>query len=342
MMTNPNQPSETYAPDRSRVGVALTTHRLLVPVDFSEHSRRALQLATWIAGSVGAEVHVLHVLQIPEMFGVETSHAIGFERRALTTLMVHSAKSQLDAFVADAKRDGALVTRSFTALGRPSRAIVETARLEGYELIVMGTHGRTGFSHLMLGSVAERVVRAASCPTLTVRDVPSWARKFGRILVPVDYSDTSMSVLVWADAFAREFGAYLDVVHIWDRPLFVPGRVMVREQGGGTRSLSELIREGAEREMREFLVRFRERTTGADRDLPRYRLLSGEPAATLLADLAKGSHDLVVLGTRGHSGLEHLLLGSVAEKLVRLAPVPVLVVPPAARARNTSTQETRS
>jgi nucleotide-binding universal stress UspA family protein len=341
-MTNPIQPIETYAQDGSRLGVALTAHRLLVPVDFSEYSRRALQLATWIAGNVGAEIHVLHVLQVPEVFGAETSHAIGFERRALATLMVHSAKTQLDAFVADAKRDGALVTRAFTAMGRPSRTIVETARLEDYDLIVMGTHGRTGFSRLMLGSVAERVVRAASCPTLTVRDVPSWAQKFGRILVPVDYSDTSMSALAWADAFARKFGADLDVVHIWDRPLFVPGRVMVHEQSGGTRSLGELIREGAEREMREFLVKSRERTTGADLDLPRYRLLSGEPASTLLEDLGKGLHDLVVLGTRGHTGLDHLLLGSVAEKLVRLAPVPVLVVPSAARARKTSTQETRS
>jgi len=141
------------------------------------------------------------------------------------------------------------------------------------------------------------------------------------ILVPVDYSEASGRALDYARFLAQPFGATVDVVHVWDRPSFVAGDVNV-EAGGKRRSLGELVRENSENEMLQFL----ERHPGPGGELPRHRLLSGEPAAALVAELERGAHDLVVLGTRGHTGLKHLLLGSVAEKLVRHSPVPVITV----------------
>jgi nucleotide-binding universal stress UspA family protein len=147
---------------------------------------------------------------------------------------------------------------------------------------------------------------------------------FRRILVPVDYSEHSKASLRFAADLAQTLGSTLDVVHVWDRPTYVSDAVMVRRPGQEHCSLADLIRDNAERDMTEFL---------ASVALPptlslTQRLLSGEPASTLVSELKQGGHDLIVLGTHGRTGLSHMLLGSVTEKLIRLSPVPVLTYPP--------------
>jgi len=144
-----------------------------------------------------------------------------------------------------------------------------------------------------------------------------------RIMVPIDYSDNSKAALAYGAELALGFGASLDVVHVWDRPTYLTDAVMVQRPGEAHKPIGELIRENADRDMTEFLSEVSLPTTlSVSR-----RLVSGEPASALLAELKKGEHDLVVLSTHGRTGLAHLLLGSIAEKLVRLSPVPVLTVP---------------
>lgn len=146
-----------------------------------------------------------------------------------------------------------------------------------------------------------------------------------RILVPVDYSACSRAALEFATEFATATGASLDVVHVWDKPTYVSDAILVRQDGAAPRSLVEIVRDNAERDMSEFLA-----SAGmADSPFLTRRLISGEPASKLLEELARGEHDLVIVGTHGRTGFSHFLLGSVAEKLVRLSPVPVLVVPKA-------------
>ena len=144
-----------------------------------------------------------------------------------------------------------------------------------------------------------------------------------RIMIPIDYSENSRAALAYGAELALGFGASLDIVHVWDRPTYLTDAVMVQHPGEAHKPIGELIRENAQRDMAEFL---------AEVSLPAgvsssSRLVSGEPASALLAELKKGEHDLVVLSTHGRTGLAHLLLGSIAEKLVRLSPVPVLTVP---------------
>jgi universal stress protein A len=143
-----------------------------------------------------------------------------------------------------------------------------------------------------------------------------------RILVPVDYSEGSGTALAYAATLAEELGASLDIVHVWDRPAYVPDSVLVGP-AGEKRPLTELIRENADAEMKSFVARAK---LPAEIEVET-RLLSGNPAARILEELALGKHELLVVGTHGRTGLRHMLLGSVAEKLVRLAPVPVLTVP---------------
>lgn len=147
---------------------------------------------------------------------------------------------------------------------------------------------------------------------------------FRRILVPVDYSEHSMASLRFAGELAAALGSTLDVVHVWDKPTYVSDTVMVRRADQDHCSLTELIRENAEREMTEFLANVALPATLASTR----RLLSGEPASTLVNELKNGGHDLVIVGTHGRTGLLHVLLGSVAERLIRLSPVPVLTCPP--------------
>jgi len=144
-----------------------------------------------------------------------------------------------------------------------------------------------------------------------------------RILVPVDYSPCSRLALRFATELAQRFGAALDVVHVWDRPSYISDVVMTRSDPLSPKSLIVLIQENAQRDLDEFLK---------STELPAgsaliSRLITGDPASALLHELKTGGYDLVVLGTHGRTGLSHVLLGSVAEKLVRLSPVPVLTVP---------------
>ncbi|HEX6277084.1 MAG TPA: universal stress protein [Polyangiaceae bacterium] len=145
-----------------------------------------------------------------------------------------------------------------------------------------------------------------------------------KILVPVDYSECSRAALAKATEFAESFGAKLDVVHVWDRPTYVSDSLMVASPSGEKRSLIEMIRENAAQEMVDFIRTVKVPATVA----LSHRLLSGEPVSTLLRDLKEHQHDLVVVGTHGRTGLTHVLVGSVAERLVRSSPVPVVTVPP--------------
>jgi len=144
-----------------------------------------------------------------------------------------------------------------------------------------------------------------------------------RILLPVDYSSCSRAALSFALDLAQKYQAALDVVHVWDRPAYMTDAVMMSAEAVPAHSLFHLIEANAQRDLNEFLQGVR-LPAG---DALSGRLLDGDPASALLHELKRGKHDLVVVGTHGRTGLSHLMLGSVSEKLARLAPVPVVTVP---------------
>jgi nucleotide-binding universal stress UspA family protein len=143
------------------------------------------------------------------------------------------------------------------------------------------------------------------------------------ILVPVDYSPCSRAALRFAVELAQRFEATLDIVHCWDRPSYVSDVSMTTTEPMSGKSLIRLIQENARHDLDEFL-RSAELPEGVTLT---GRLVPGDPASTLIHELKERKHDMVVVGTHGRTGLSHLLLGSVAEKLVRLSPVPVMTVP---------------
>jgi nucleotide-binding universal stress UspA family protein len=138
--------------------------KILMPTDFSPTSQRAFEYAAAMAQRFGASLHVLHVVAYPmEVAGWPEAYWI--ELTGLRQRLREDAEKQIAALAASVK---GIATTTEVVDGNPARMITKAAKDRGCQLIVMGTHGHGGVAHLLLGSVAERVVRTAPCPVLTV------------------------------------------------------------------------------------------------------------------------------------------------------------------------------
>jgi nucleotide-binding universal stress UspA family protein len=139
---------------------------ILAPTDFSEYSKQAVTSAFELAQKFGAKLTILHVIELPP-YPIE-----GYVPPSLSATFMddleRQAAADLAQLVPDAEAANVEVARVI-GVGTPYRKIIETAEAEQVDLIVMATAGRTGFSHLVMGSIAERVVRTATCPVLTIR-----------------------------------------------------------------------------------------------------------------------------------------------------------------------------
>ncbi len=141
--------------------------RILVPTDFSETANVALWYARELAQSLGASIHLLHV--VPEMFGPgRTGHGFVPDLNRYAETIRQQAAARLTTVLTASERDE-LHAQFATRIGAPFVEIVRYAKEQEIDLIVMGTHGRGPVAHMLMGSVAERVVRKAPCPVLTVR-----------------------------------------------------------------------------------------------------------------------------------------------------------------------------
>lgn len=150
-----------------------TIRRILVPVDFSDGAQPALALAATMARTFGASIELLHIWQPPSLIPLTTvivptspeAQPLNVEELARST-----AGAQMKELATRLREQGVKQVQSRVGIGSPAHEIVELAELGHFDLIVMGTHGRTGFAHAVLGSVAEKVVRRAKCPVLTARE----------------------------------------------------------------------------------------------------------------------------------------------------------------------------
>lgn len=142
--------------------------RILVPIDFSPDSLHAVTYGGDLAKRLGAELVILHVVDQTYLAGTRELYFANPEFAKILDEQWRIANAQLDRAGADLQKHGHRC-RTLMQRGVPAQVIVDTANDEGTDLIVMGTHGRTGLAHMLIGSVAERVVRSAHCPVLTLR-----------------------------------------------------------------------------------------------------------------------------------------------------------------------------
>ena len=145
--------------------------RILVPTDFSDTSDSALDYARKIAERFGSSLHLLHVVEGPFAAGPAGAELYIPEAPAVQAAQFEEARIRLQVRLHTGEGREPRETSEIVT-GACARAILDVARDRGFDLIVMGTHGRSGVAHLLLGSVAEKVVRDAACPVLTVHEAP--------------------------------------------------------------------------------------------------------------------------------------------------------------------------
>jgi nucleotide-binding universal stress UspA family protein len=153
--------------------------RILVPVDFSKPSLAALDYAITFVQPLEAELVLLHVVEPFYFSGVNGMYGVGFDTGAVSAELERSAHQQL-ARLATRLRSRRVPVRTLVEIGPAAQMIADCATKLRADMIIMATHGRTGFSHLLLGSVAERVVRSAPCAVLTLRPPAPPARRAAR------------------------------------------------------------------------------------------------------------------------------------------------------------------
>ncbi|MGH8094079.1 MAG: universal stress protein [Chthoniobacterales bacterium] len=292
---------------------------VLVPIDFSKLSGPAIEIAKDLARRFDASIHLVHVhefyyspgLLAPVPLSVMTYRDDAATRRARRLRML-------------AKKNGLAPENCHFMAGAPTfQEICKLAGQIGADLIVMPTHGYTGITRFFGGSTAERIVQHSPCPVLVRREAressAAQRRGFDHILVPVDFSQPSFQALEYAIELAERMASRLTIFHA------VPLADAFTADGFAMYDLSaleEAARRDAEDQMQRFvgLAKFCR--------VPFETVITVAPAVSEICAFAEKSNvDLIITATHGRTGLKHLLMGSVAENLVRHASRPVLVVP---------------
>ena len=291
-------------------------NRILIATDFSTCARRAVEYGICVARAWSAHVDLLYVVELLRGLEVDGPFA-----DPLVEMRRKEAEQFLGDLAARVKQEGLDVDWHLRE-GIPSEQIGQTALEQRADLVVVGTHGRTGLDHIMLGSTAERVIKQAPCPTLTVRVAPIHGEKdvdvppsIRHVLVPVDFSSPSLDALEYAIQVVDRFGAGLTIVHVLE-PIYFDlelglGRI---EQEVQKRTHWEAQLDGLAQ-----VVRGRGLAAGSI-------VLGGIPSESIMTYARGQSCDLIVMGTHGRRGLTRLRYGSVAESVLRQAPCPVLTV----------------
>jgi nucleotide-binding universal stress UspA family protein len=279
--------------------------RILLATDFSKEAERAQQAAVFLAKACGAEMDVLSVLECPP--GMDVEYQVN--KLYMDQLRGETGK-RMDGFLGDVRAKGLTVTGTLLE-GMPIRRINETAGMRHAGMIVVGTRGRSGLAHVLLGSTAEGVVRGAPCPVLTVRTEGA-DRPFGiaRILVPIDFNDCSLEALEYAVQVAGEVGSAVTILHVLEPSSY---------NLDFTIGTGKKLKEAAGMQVASYA------TLLNSRGIKTTPIVHGGLPNEIILNYAREA-DLIVMGTHGRKGFSHLVSGSVAEAVIRQAPCPVLTV----------------
>lgn len=296
----------------SFVNVNVDFKKILIPVDFSEHSQYAAQQALSFAGVCRAEACFLHVGETAKQ-----------------------SAARLCQFVKDLQYDTALPIKRFVAQGTPDNVILSTAQKLDADAILMGHRGLSGLKHMMNGSVAEKVLREAACPVMVIKKQK--AKKFGayvlpqlrniagafqadKILVPVDFSPASKQAFHYAVHLASCYNSTIYTLTVFDKKY--------KELGEDRKKHTAVIVHGRKIQLWKAFPDLLKSTPGYSHEQTRVKriLLDGDPFSKIESLVTKKEIDIVIMGTNGRTGLEHFLIGSVAEKAIRSIQCPVMTI----------------
>ncbi len=294
---------------------------IVVGVDFSTHSEAAVTQAVDLARLHGAKLILAHAGVVPEPavdVSAELSRAAGEWQQVLRDDLEEKRRALASL---RERYEGQGVTVSHVVVDDlPDAALVKAAEEFGADLVVVGSRGHTGMSRLLLGSVAERVVRHADAHVMVARPGTSARGGFRRVLVPTDFSDIAdRAFAVAAEMLAP--GGVIEAVHCWQLPPVASGHTIPPL---GTSALDHLrgdIERRVDGVAERALAPHRERGLQIE-----FKSIEGTPTTAIVEAADASEADAIVMGSHGRRGLGRFFLGSVAETTVRYAQKSVVVV----------------
>lgn len=283
---------------------------ILVPIDFSDLSLRALPVAVKVAELLGAKVTPLHVnipiTEIDEPFAAHIRY--DFDK------MQEDSRIQLDKLAAE-RIPGHLLNPGLVVFGNPAQSIVDAAK--GMEMIVMSTHGRTGFTRFLLGSVAEKVLRLSQTPVMVVEEA-SDVDNFSSILVTTDFSNNARAAYPYAVKFAKRTNARVELLHVLSYGQF--------DRDETDEFIEDL------REERLKLIKSEYFHEIGDRVTTTVLTTEASPHEAIATYVEQHPFHLIVMSTVGRTGLNYLMLGSTTANVARHVSQAVLSVHPTVEA----------
>lgn len=287
---------------------------LLVPTDFSDNAGHALSYALNLAKRCSAKIHVLHVPVIPTYPLMEAAYATTPD---VTRRILAEAQKAVDAVVPRLREEGVEYETAIRE-GVVHKAINEYALDHQISMVVMGAHGRTSVSKLMYGSVTGRVLKTLPTPTIVV---PSRSAKPPHsIVIAYDFSTAAKRAAETARAIHGLFHGPLFLVHVY---VDAWGEYPLRNTGvdEATESRKEALRLG----LNEMLDAAASDLFSIDAQSTQTKLVTGDPVDAILTFAQDVGANLICAGTTGKGGIERLLMGSVARRLVHESTLPVLL-----------------
>jgi nucleotide-binding universal stress UspA family protein len=291
--------------------------KILVPVDFSEPSKKAVTYGLSLAEQFDAKLIIAHI--VPESTAL--LYAFPTELTEVEKEQYAKAKNEINNLV-PADRAVGLNLQTIVKIGNVESEVLGIVKDEAIDLVVLGTHGRRRLGRWFIGSVTEHMLRKVPVPVLTVSHLEPERHDVGlvslrRILYATDLSESSITGFQHAIEFARANGATLTVMHAIDdedRLLWGPAW------------MAHLDRAKLTEQMRNRLDELVERAKPSEIQI-KTLVLEGKPFRKILEVAENYGMDIIVLNLQSKGVLERALLGSTAERVVRLASVPVLSVP---------------
>jgi nucleotide-binding universal stress UspA family protein len=297
--------------------------KVIVPLDGSKTAENALPLARCFARSLQVPVQLLGVVDIAEMVRHVTA-----DHTSLVHTMVDDATRRFGEYLANVvKNFPAGQVHCTVQRGDAAAAIIEAAATDNQALIVMATHGRSGLDRWLLGSVAEKVIRGASNPTLVVRakkeGSPSWDQAtLKRLIVPLDGSELSERILPYVDALAKYLDLEVTLLGVYGGPLAAVGT------GDGFYNTGQMdaFIAGLRAETVTYLAIKTEELKWKGLNKLSFEAKEGLASDEIIAMARETPGTLIAMCTHGRSGVQRWMLGSVTETVVRHSDDPVLIV----------------
>ena len=279
--------------------------RILVPTDGSGVAASAAETAINLAARFESELHFVYVIETERL-----AYLVDDSRAELT----RRGREAVEELEQRATSAGVTTKSEIVDEDRSvHRSVLESADDRGCDLIVMGTHGRTGVGRLVLGSVAEQTLRESRVPVMTVHEGTATDAEFESLLVPFDGSESGLAAVDHAlDLAASTEGgvSFLNVVN--------HATIAGAETSAGT--VIDALEEAGERIVETAAQRARDRGVRVDDTTVRI----GSPFRTIVEYADRNGVDGIVMGTHGRSGIDRFLLGSVTERVIRQTDVPVI------------------